>query len=55
MLPDSTVEVVWIGPVHNRGHGCGSLGKGCNKNRGEMISVCIGVNFCLLATGCFGV
>ena len=55
MLPDSTVEAIWVGPVHNRGHGCEYLGKGCSKNRGEMVSVCIGVGFCLLATGNFGV
>ena len=56
MLPYSTVEVVFVGPVHNRGHDSGSLGRGCSKNRGEMISVYVGVKFvCLLATGHFGV
>ena len=55
MLPDSTVEVEWVGPAHNRGHGCGPLGRGCSEKRGEMLSLCIRVKLCLFATGQFGV
>ena len=51
MIPDSTAEAIWIGHAHNSGHDCGSLHKGCSRNIEETVSVCVGVESCLLATG----